>query len=205
MAKNDHFQISSLLALPFSEEILPAPSANEDVLIYGASYWSGADQFKGCDVVQIFYPDAYIWSQRGFNVETEINAQKKYKVVLCALPKQKEAAFFQIANAFQCLSDDGTIVAVAANDAGGKRLEKWMKDFGVETSSMSKSKCRIVWAGTGGLNKDAIQKYLKAGAQQKIDVGGLEFTTQPGIYGWNKIDQGSKLLTHIIPDNLTHF
>lgn len=202
MAKNEYFQISSLLALPFSEEILSAPNVNDDVLIYGASHWSEAVQFKGCDVVQTFYPDVQKWIQHGFNVQTQIEQDKKYGVILCALPKQKEATLSQIADAFEHLKKDGVLVCVAANDAGGKRLEKWMKSFGVETSSMSKSKCRIVWAGLNDLNHDVVKQCLELGAQQDIVIDGLNFTTQPGIYGWNKIDHGSKLLTHVLPDDL---
>ena len=36
-----------------------------------------------------------------------------------------------------------------------------------------------------------------------IEAGGLTFYSKPGVYGWNKVDEGSRLLIDAIP-NLTH-
>lgn len=202
MAKNDYLQISSLLELPFKEGVLSYPSDSENVLLYNTSYWLAADQLKSCDVVQNFYPYALEWGNHGFKVSTAIDESKAYDFILCAASKQKEAALFQIANALKHLNKKGLLVVVAANDAGGKRLEKWMGEFGLNVTSLSKSKCRIVWGVKESVNEAVLQKYYEAGLPQEIAINDQNFTTQVGIFGWSKIDQGSKLLTQNLPSEL---
>lgn len=181
---------------------LRLPENNDHVLIYNAAFWSNAKQFQGCDVVHSFFPEAQIWKDQGFDVGTDIKDDKKYGTILCALGKQKEASLFQIANALKHLNDNGLFIAVAANNAGGKRLEKWMNEFCLETTSLSKAKCRVVWAYKKSLDTDILEKYYQAGLPQKIQIEDQEFTTQAGIYGWNKIDQGSKILTRYLPEDI---
>ena len=202
MSKNSAPSLSSLLTYPFEEGILTWPEDRKKTLIWGAPYWLGAQDIKNADVVQGFYPDAREWNERGIQTMPEISDNAKYQTILCALPKQKEASFYHLAMSLKILNKNGLFVAVAANDAGGKRLEKWFQEFGLAPASFSKSKCRIVWAYKSDVNNDAVHKYAVRGAQQDCDIEGQKFITQPGIFGWDKIDRGSRLLTGYLPDDL---
>ena len=73
-----------------------------------------------------------------------------YDFALCDLPKQKLEAQYCLAGAAASLAPGGFLVAAAANDAGGKRLEDWFRALGLIPQSLSKHKCRV---GLGRKNK----------------------------------------------------
>lgn len=200
--KMTEHSISHLLSYPFDEGVL----ARDDIgqtLVVNAPYWAGVNAFDTIRVMNSFFPDYKEWKDRGHQVSAEREEGERYNLVLCALPKQKEFTFSLIAESLKALNEGGLFVCVAANDAGGKRLEKWVQEFGVETHSLSKSKCRIVWAYKKGANTQIIDKYNTQGQAQIKDFQQQEFMTKPGIFGWNKIDQGSKLLTQYLPAELS--
>ena len=72
------------------------------------------------------------------------------------LPKQKEKSLFILAACLNSLEENGLLIAVAANDAGGKRLDKWFLELGPLPNSFSKSKCRIVYAKKRNANISSI-------------------------------------------------
>lgn len=195
--------LSHLLTHPFEIGILPYPKNSARILICNTEYWNGASDIGNIDVVHDFYPQNIIWENQGVNTAPNIKDNVKYDVVLCALPKQKEASFYHLAQSLNALHDDGLLIAMAANDAGGKRLEKWFKEFGLSPVSVSKAKCRIVWAYKSDLNNEVIEKFIVNGAQQIKSIEGQDIVTQPGIFGWDKIDKGSKLLTKYISSDLS--
>ena len=200
MAKQEIKRLSALLSYPFETGMVDALSEADSVLISGASYWAKAT--KKADILTYHYPDYAVWRDQGFSVLEGYPSNKKYQWVLCHLPKQKEASQYQLARALVILEDDGQLIAMAANDAGGKRLEKWFQDLGLKPTLASKSKCRIVWAKKENVISEIKEKYLDAGAPHLCGVDEYQFMTQAGIFGWNKIDTGSVLLSDFLPDDL---
>lgn len=194
--------ISSLLFYPFEKQQIPYPDRCSKTLFWNAQYVSAIENFKNFDCLQSFKPYAEIWEAHNKKVWTELAPNIAYKNIFCILPQQKDAALYMIASSFRALEEDGLLLCVAANNAGGKNIEKWMKELGTDPSSLSKSKCRIVWAHNNNINQEKIDLYIKKASQQKIDMNGQEFTTQPGIFGWDKIDKGSQLLLENLPSDL---
>ncbi len=107
-----------------------------------------------------------------------------------------------MAQRFDALEEGGVLVCMAGNNENGKRLKKWFESFGVSAQSESKQKQRIVWAYKKDIDKNVIDEYLNKYGIQQVVSNGLNFTTKPGIYGWNKIDNGSQLLSNRLPENL---
>lgn len=194
--------ISQLLTLPFEKEALSQPASGQKVLIWGAEYNSKLVKIKNLQWIQNFKLYADILAHEGVETTSKWSPDQTYSIALCAIPKQKEAAKYRLARALSSLEDGGVLVAAAANDAGGKRLEKWFSDLGLASHSLSKSKCRVVWAQKENIDQENIDQYLKFGNIQKIKIEDKEFLSQPGVYGWNKTDAGSKFLQEYLPSDL---
>ena len=198
MSKN----ISSLLFYPFEKGQLDDFNFEAKTLFWNAQYFPDMMQFGNHIAVQSFKADADILENYKVKNSPEF-IDGKYKNIFCVLPKQKEASFYMLARCLDALEDSGLLMAVAANDAGGKNIEKWLKQLGVNPTSLSKNKCRIVWAYKNEINQEKIEHYIDQGSPKNINVQDYIFTTQVGIFGWNKIDKGSQILTQYLPDNLS--
>lgn len=194
--------ISSLLFYPFEKEQIQDIEPHSKILFWNLEYCPEVKNYNNSDCVQSFKPYADIFTQAGIASQNTLNLTEKYAAVFCVLPKQKEAALYMMAQSFDLLIDDGLLVCVAANDAGGKNIEKWMTIFGANPSSLSKSKCRICWANKQNINQDILKEYRQKGARQTYNMEGTDYKTQAGIYGWQKIDKGSKILVEHLPLDL---
>ncbi|MEM9468557.1 MAG: class I SAM-dependent methyltransferase [Pseudomonadota bacterium] len=114
--------------------------------------------------------------------------------IFCILPKNKIEAQFFISLCAQSVSKNGKIIIVAANDAGGKSLKKWLDQSGFEGDFYSKSKARLFVGSVKDKTNQTLQSYADKGLPLSVELESQSYVTQPGIFGWNKIDQGSKLL-----------
>lgn len=132
----------------------------------------------------------------------ELPKEGSFQVVLMQFPKNIVEGRFQIAQGLKHLDQDGIFVCAADNKAGGARLEKFFSEFGFQNvQNISKNKARVVWATKPkSINEDLISKAKTEGAEQPILDGA--FISQPGIFGWDKIDRGSALLASHLPDTL---
>jgi len=174
-----------------------------------------SDAFYGLSDKKIYTP-YYHQAEKWINVGAEIlphilteqkNAQK-FDYALCSLTKQKLSAQYDLAQAYTALNNDGILMAVAANNAGGKRLTQWFEALELEhIQSYSKYKAKVVW-GTKpqqSLDSATAQEWLSAGKmQRKILPDEKPYTTQAGLFGWDKIDGGSHLLIQEIQNNFAH-
>ena len=195
--------ITPLFLYPFDKEQLPLPNDGQNILFWNIQYNDALAEFSNFDVVQNFKPYVDVWNAYDVDVSPILDEAKNYHTIFCALPKQKEQALYMIGRALHQLHDKGLLLCIAANDAGGKNIEKWMKGVGLTPQSLSKNKCRIVWAYKQDVNKDAVFTYIEGGSPMILGQDDLNFATQAGIYGWNKIDRGSKLLIDNLPNSIT--
>lgn len=125
-----------------------------------------------------------------------------YSLALVHVPKQVDEAKQWLALALERLAEGGILIAAAANDAGGSRIEGWLKEAGLKSESYSKNKARAVWATKSG-HPDLFKKWKDGGDVRLHPIGGgLEFYTQPGLFGWDRIDPASQLLTENFPPAL---
>jgi len=118
-------------------------------------------------------------------------------LVLIAGSKQRGETQYMIGRALELLKPSGTIVCAAPNDAGGKRLKADLEECGLSPVGLSKHKSQVVWAQCCGKKAPA---WVAAGRMQRVLSGA--FVSQPGIFGWDKIDTGSALLAAHMPDEI---
>lgn len=188
-----------------SLDTLFLPLVNGDIPAQGPALFIGAGfhpyvQTLKPDLWQPFKPLADGLSGAKLN---DLPEEGTYKIVLVGIPKQVEEARYWIACALSCLAPDGWLVLAAANDANGGRLEKWMKELGLPYESVSKNKARAVWARRPARLPVLAAAWMEQGKIQKVQIGdGNPFISQPGLFGWDKIDAGSHLLSGVLPHDL---
>ncbi|MDH5722989.1 MAG: methyltransferase [Alphaproteobacteria bacterium] len=151
---------------------------------------------------QVFKPYAHTLESNNIQSKSDYECNSKsYDLAFILFPKNIAEGLFLIATALLSLKKDGTLICAAENKAGGNRLSKILKDFDLkDLNTISKHKCRVVWAGISGFDQIEAEKALKAGEPKKILDG--KYLSQTGIYGWDKIDLGSKLLCDVLPSDL---
>lgn len=90
-----------------------------------------------------------------------------------------------------------SVLIAAGNDAGGKRLAKLADETGLPFIEQIKFKSRLIAldVSSGVTPNPVIDTWIAAGQMRQSAHG---FYTRPGIFGWDKIDVGSKLLIETI-------
>ena len=113
------------------------------------------------------------------------------------LTKHKEENFANIARGWDLLPSGGRLVCAGANDDGAASLEKHVgKAFGLD-ESLSKFHCRVFWLTKA---ERAPPDYWRQLATLQ-PVGDGSWLSQPGIFSWDRIDDGSALLAAHLPDD----
>lgn len=184
--------IQSALAHAFKQIPLPegrglwlncAPLVPGDVY----SAWSGALQTGATD---------------GFKLHSSIDTlQQVYDYVILSATKQVNESAGLLALALQ--RSKGLVVAVAAKDAGGGRLADMVQPYKVNFGELSKKRCRVVWTyDAAKADMDLIAKNLSHLDACIVILDGAQWWSVPGLFGWDKIDAGSKLLLQHLPNDL---
>lgn len=154
------------------------------------------------DFHQYFKPAADILVRAGFISKPIIEVERdSYDIIFMLLPKNMIEARYDFARVYQMLVPGGLLICAGDNNAGGKRLASLFRAFGFgDIVSVSRNKARCVRGVKGVCDDGFIDQMLREGVEQ--DILGGDFISQPGIFGWNKIDTGSHILTEFIPKNL---
>ena len=74
------------------------------------------------------------------------------------------------------------------------------KPQGENVRHASKHKCRVLWAAAEHLNRELALAWQQLDAPREV-LGG-EFVSRPGVFAWDRIDQGSALLVTQLPHDL---
>jgi len=154
---------------------------------------------------QCFRPYAKELERRGYEVQDSYESvlEKQHDLALVMVPKNMIEARYMIAQGIKALRDGGALICAADNKAGGTRLKKLLQGFGfdvVDVYSRNKARAARIIKDSGVVNEAALAKALKEGAMQSV-LGG-EYVSQSGIYGWDKIDNGSRILIENLPTDL---
>ena len=105
-------------------------------------------------------------------------------------PNEQETLGY-LALACKHLKPEAPLILSVSNKDGGSRYAKLKFPY-----SLSKHKCRVIASPAFEPPADWVDGPVK---------GENGYWTQPGIFGWNKIDAGSKLLVELMPDRLEGF
>jgi 16S rRNA (guanine1207-N2)-methyltransferase len=156
-----------------------------------------APPLQDVECEQSFRPEFLRLKQAGKTVLPRL-CQGSYPLGLLLLTKHREESFANIARGWALLDRGGTLVCAGANDDGAASLERQAgKALGL-AGSLSKFHCRVFWFVKGERAPPAYWRGLAS--LQPIGGGGL---SQPGIFSWDRIDDGSALLARHLPRDLT--
>ena len=149
--------------------------------------------FDGIDCEQSYRP-AFL----RLNKATPRLAAGAWPLGLVLMTKHKEENFANLARGWALLESGGTLVCAGANDDGAASLERHAaKAFGL-AGTLSKFHSRVFWLARSDKESPAYWRGL-AGLQPVSDSSWL---SQPGIFSWDRIDDGSALLARHLPADL---
>jgi 16S rRNA (guanine1207-N2)-methyltransferase len=149
--------------------------------------------FVGIDAEQSFRP-AFLRLKHA----TPRLEKGTYELGLMLMTKHKEENFANLARGWALLADGGTLVCAGANDDGAASLERHVaKAFGL-SGTLSKFHSRVFWLTKGDKEPPAYWRGL-GGLQPVADDSWL---STPGIFSWDRVDDGSALLAAHLPDDL---
>jgi len=146
---------------------------------------------------QYFRPHARILAESGYVVTPHIPMDGTFDSVLVAGARQHTETISSLAAGLLRLKSGGFFAAAAANDEGGKRLGRDMVSLGLTYREQSKYHARVVWGEKPDeVDDDGLQSAREAGDFQPVLDGA--FIACPGVFGWDRIDAGSKLLAEAL-------
>jgi 16S rRNA (guanine1207-N2)-methyltransferase len=117
---------------------------------------------------------------------------------LVLLTKHKEENFANIARGWSLLEPGGTLVCAGSNDDGAASLERQVRKALGLGDTLSKFHCRVFWS----TKTDAEPPSYWRGLSGLQPVGDSSWLSKPGIFSWDRIDDGSALLARHLPDDL---
>lgn len=115
---------------------------------------------------------------------------------LIAAPPGTLERRYALALALQALAPGAPLTALAPKDKGGSRLKAELENFGCAVSEAGRRHHRIC---------HAVRPEQPTGLEAAIAEGGprlaadLGLWTQPGVFSWDRLDAGSRLLMSILP------
>lgn len=111
--------------------------------------------------------------------------------------KQREETYALIATAWDNTQIDDQFTIIQKNDWGGKTLERELLKHFPNAITDSRQKSRFITIIKTTHTPAIIQHWDQWNHLSLIPETG--FYSMPGLFGWNKIDKGSKLLMDTIP------
>ncbi len=117
---------------------------------------------------------------------------------LVLLTKHKEENFANIARAWDLLVPGGVLACAGANEDGAASLEKNVGKAFDGAGSLFKFHSRVFWFPKG---ERAPPDYWRRLATLQ-PVGDGSWKSQPGLFSWDRIDDGSALLVRHLPTDL---
>lgn len=103
---------------------------------------------------------------------------------------------YVLAHALRVTRPGADLVILAPKDRGGSRLRKELEGFGVEVSESARRHHRICTL----IRPETLQGLDQAMAEglPRLDPN-IGLWTQPGVFSWDRIDPGSRLLAGALP------
>lgn len=182
---------------------LAAEPVNKRIAIYNAQPHPLLRELNGkaqLSIQQHFKPQANALTALGMEPAARM-PQAPFDVALLFPAKQKQQTLGWMAEAMQQLQEGGRLTVCCENRFGAKSYDQALRALAGNSSSSSKSKCRIFSARKGeGLDRALLQQWLSDAEPGRVETHGL--ISQPGLFSWDRPDIGSKLLLSHIPNGL---
>ncbi|MBL9116841.1 MAG: class I SAM-dependent methyltransferase [Verrucomicrobiaceae bacterium] len=122
-------------------------------------------------------------------------------VVLLMPDRQKDQTLASLARGLDLLADGGTLVVSLHNDWGAKRFQKALAGVTGAVEMLSKHHCRVFWAQKSAkCDSPELAEWRQHGVLRRVLDG--KYWSLPGLFSWDRIDEGSALLVKHLPDGL---
>ncbi|MBP9153967.1 MAG: class I SAM-dependent methyltransferase [Xanthomonadales bacterium] len=148
---------------------------------------------------QSFKPDALQLVRSGLTQTARAN--ERFALVLVRLPRSRNQARALFAQAIHRATNDGVVVAAAANNQGARALQDDLERLAGPATVLSKHKCRVfrVPAHSAHIDAALLNDWMQLDAPYPIGHGLLG---RAGVFSADAIDPASQLLAEHLPWNL---
>ena len=149
---------------------------------------------------QDFKPRALALERSGITLAEKLEGP--FSLVLVMPERQKEMTLADLARAHDLLAEGGMLLCSLPNDWGAKRFEQRLKEVAGTVGTLSKNRCRTFWARkTPEWNQEMLAEWRAGGEFRK--VADDRFWSVPGLFAWDRIDVGSRLLSENLPADIS--
>ncbi|MER8481043.1 class I SAM-dependent methyltransferase [Mesorhizobium sp. M1322] len=185
---------------PFEAEAVTLPHKGERVLFLGAE--PGFHLPEGFDaalhLVQGFRPHFRALQRSGFTVTPRLEGEG-FDVALVLAGRHRGRNELRIAEAIECVRPGGSIIVAGAKDDGIASLRKRIGELVPLDGQLPKHHGIAFW-----FRRPADAAVVAAALRAANPTLLLEtrFRTAPGMFSFDKIDTGSKLLVDNLPTDL---
>jgi 16S rRNA (guanine1207-N2)-methyltransferase len=115
--------------------------------------------------------------------------------VFYRISKEKPLVNHLLKTAGRVLKPGGTLVLCGEKNEGIKTIiDKAASYFSVNAKAIKQGTFYYAFVERQALNKLAIPDDNEYSTLRPVDLNGVSWLSKPGIFGWNKIDEGSALL-----------
>jgi 16S rRNA (guanine1207-N2)-methyltransferase len=153
---------------------------------------------KGIDCEQSFRPE--FLKIKG--AVPRLDKRAAYAFGLVMATKHKEENFANVARGWDLLEPGGVLACAGSNDDGAASLEKHVAKALGPVDTLSKFHSRVFWFAKGEAPPPAYWRGLVRLQPVSDSRSGETWLSQPGIFSWNHMDDGSALLARHLPDDL---
>lgn len=148
---------------------------------------------------QTYKPRADALQAGGYHLRDQIEGL--HDVVLLLPERQKQQTLADLAHGMSLVKEGGRLIVSLHNDWGAKRFEKALTSVTGNTEMLSKHHCRVFWSTkTNRLHVPTLEAWAADGALQRVMDG--RYWSKPGLFSWDRIDQGSELLAKHLPEDI---
>lgn len=132
-------------------------------------------------------------------VETVLEASGEFDLCLYLGTNQREENLANFGLGLSLLRPGGLFVCAMPNDLGAARYEKALKEAGPLEVQFSKYHSRV-FGIRRPVDEALVADWRARGAWRRSEASGL--WTRPGLFGWDKVDEGSRLLAESLPGRM---
>ncbi|QCI17149.1 16S rRNA (guanine(1207)-N(2))-methyltransferase RsmC [Buchnera aphidicola (Aphis helianthi)] len=132
-----------------------------------------------------------------YNLLVSEKIVKNYNTLIYYWPKSKSEAIFQLYNLLSCFSIGTEIFIVGKNSSGVKSVIKILENW-VHLSKLESAKHSILFSGILKCKTQfTLKDFFKTHIWENLYIKCL-----PGVFGYKKIDLGSKLLAYTFSNKI---
>jgi len=189
------------LMLPFEQALLPRLDGARVLMLNAQASKALPPEARGWRLQQEFRPVVDALASAGLEAAPELPAGE-FDVALLPAPRQRQYGRALLAQAWSRLAKGGVLVACAGNEGGARSLQADLEAMAGPTHSLSKHRCRASWAVKESTGEPALaREWLQADEPSSQGESGL--LSRPGVFAWDRVDDGSALLASQLPSDLS--